>query len=312
MDEPVINPAATRSFPPRNEFSEEGYLLLHPDVAIAVCSGIVDTGWQHFTLHGFAEGRKWVSRKDPLIGVSREVSPGDEMLVENETHYFDVGESALHCIETALFAARREKNSVQTILDLPCGHGRVMRFLKKAFPEARLTACDLNRDGVDYCAKVFGATPVISEVDPRGIPLAEEFDLIWCGSLLTHLSEEHCASFFRLFQRVLRPGGILVFTSHGRHSESELVAGKHRYGLNDSQIAELLAIYRQRGFAYVDYASDPGYGISLARPSYIMEHFVEPSGWQLIGYHEKGWDKRQDVISLQKQFAEISKNTKSP
>lgn len=306
MDEPVIRPAPSPSPPPRNEFDEEGYLFLHPDVAIAVYAGIVGSGWQHFTLHGFAEGRQWRSKTDPLIGVAQEISPRDEMLFGNETHYFDVGESALHCIETALFAARREKSGIKQILDLPCGHGRVMRFLKKAFPAARLTACDLNQDGVDYCAKVFGAVPVLSQATVDDIPLREKFDLIWCGSLLTHLPEEKCAAFFQLFQRLLHPQGILVFTTHGRHSANELATGKHRYGINDQQIADLLGRYRQRGFGYVDYGSQSGYGISLALPSFVLANFVQHPEWQLISYHENGWDKRQDVVCLQRKIASVT------
>ena len=107
MEEPINNQVTSRPLPARNVFDEEGYLLLHPDVAAAVVSGIVDSGWQHFTLHGFAEGRQWLAKPDPLIGVLQEIPPHDEMFCGNAAHYFDVGESALHCIETALFAARR-------------------------------------------------------------------------------------------------------------------------------------------------------------------------------------------------------------
>ena len=288
------------TLPPRNEFSEDGYIQLHPDVAAAIETGIVGSAWQHFTLHGFAEGRQWIQKPDPLIGVSREIAPDDEMFYGNTDHYFDVGESALHCINTALFAARRETSSIQSILDLPCGHGRVMRFLRKAFPEAQLTACDLHRDGIEFCAKAFGAVPVLSKVEVESIPLTGNFDLIWCGSLLTHLPQERCAAFLRLFQRLLPPGGILVFTMQGRHSESELANGKHQYGLNPTQIADLLRDYRQKGFGYVDYASGSGYGISLALPSFVLENFVQRPEWQLLGYHENGWDKRQDVISVRR------------
>lgn len=304
MDEHVSRTDASRApLPPRNEFDEDAYLQLHPDVAAAVSAGVAGSAWQHFTLHGFAEGRQWMAKPDPLVGVSREISPGDEMFYGNELHYFDVGESALHCIEAALFAARRRSSSIEKILDLPCGHGRVMRFLKKAFPEARLTACDLNRDGVEYCAHTFGATPVFSRVEPDDIPLREECDLIWCGSLLTHLSEEKCAAFLRLFQRLLKPGGIAIFTTHGRHYERELAMGKNGNGLDDRQISALLDDYRRWGFGYVDYASQAGYGFSLALPSFVLGNFVQRPEWRLIAFHESGWDKRQDVISVQRSFS---------
>jgi|CXWL01.1.fsa_nt_gi SAM-dependent methyltransferase len=302
MDEPAINPPPAPARPTRNEFDEEGYLDLHPDIASGVRAGKIESGWRHFADHGFAEGRQWISRPDPYLGVGREISPRDEMFFGNETHYFAVGESALHCIEAALLAARRKNISIRKILDLPCGHGRVMRFLKKAFPAAALTACDLNRDGVDYCARVFGAVPVLSQEEIEKLSLPEDFDLIWCGSLLTHFPEKDCARFIRGFRRLLRPGGILVFTTHGRQCESGFVTGENKHGLNDQQIAELLVDYRRNGFGYVDYAGQPGYGFSLAHPSFVTANLIQHPAWHLIGYHENGWDKRQDVICLQKGF----------
>lgn len=300
MDHSSPSPVVSKTMPPRNEFDEDSYLQLHPDVAAAIRSGNVGSGWQHFMLHGFKEGRPWIPKADPHLSVMKQIAAGDEMYAGDEAHYFDVGESALHAIESALFAARRQKSTINRILDLPCGYGRVMRFLHQAFPVARLTACDLHRDGVAFCAKTFGAIPVVSEVDVAKIPLEGPYDLIWCGSLLTHLPQKKCAEFLALFQRLLLPGGIVVFTTHGRNCETDLLTGKHGYGLEGPQIEALLAEYRKTGFGYVDYADSPGYGISLSLPSFVLAHFVQQPGWQLLGYHETAWDKRQDVICLRK------------
>jgi SAM-dependent methyltransferase len=300
MDESAKSPVVSRTLPSRNEFDEDAYRQLYPDVSAAIRAGSVGSGWQHFMLHGFAEGRPWVPKSDPMTDVRREIAAGDEMYRGNEAHYFDVGESALHCIETALFAARRPKSSINRILDLPCGHGRVMRFLQQAFPVARLTACDLDREGVEFCAKTFAALPVISQVKVADIPLEGPYDLIWCGSLLTHLPAEKCAAFLKLFQRLLLPGGILVFTLHGRRCETELTTRKNRCGLDDPQITSLLGDYRRTGFGYVDYSDSPGYGISVALPSFVLANFVQDPEWQLLCYHETGWDKRQDAVCLQR------------
>ena len=84
-----------------------------------------------------------------------------------------------------------QKETATNILDLPSGYGRVMRFLKAEFPEAALTACDVIREGVDFCARTFGARAIYGKEDPSELELDERFDLIWCGSLLTHVDEEN-------------------------------------------------------------------------------------------------------------------------
>ena len=302
MDHNPSNLTTRTSLPPRSEFDDEGYLLLYPDIANGVSLGTIESGWQHFEKAGFAEGRRWVAKADPLAGLNRNISAHDEMFIGNEPHYFDVGESALHLIEVALLSARRQRSTIVRILDLPCGHGRVMRFLQKGFPEAQLTACDLNQSGVEFCAATFGALPVVSREVIEEIPLQGGFDLIWCGSLLTHLSEEKCAAFLRLFQKLLGHRGILIFTTHGRHCERELAAGKNPHGITDQQIAELLLGYRQKGFGYVDYSAQSDYGFSLAHPSFVTAQLIDHPGWRLLGYLETGWDNRQDVIYLQKRF----------
>ncbi len=234
-------------------------------------------------------------------GVIQTIGTGDEMFTGDMAHYINVGKSALHCIESALRAAGKPKTSVRSILDLPCGHGRVMRHFKAAFPEAHFTACDLNSGAVDFCAQTFYAQPVYSKVEVNQIPLQGKFDLIWSGSLLTHLHAEACADFIRLFNSLVNPNGLIVFTLHGRWVERSLATGRYRYGLQDPDVAALLQEYYQSGFGYADYPGASGYGISLCNPAYVLSQLVALPDLKLITYHEKGWDNHQDVVCLQKQ-----------
>jgi SAM-dependent methyltransferase len=237
----------------------------------------------------------------PEGGVCAEIAPGDEMFTGDRGHYFGVGESACHCIHSALDTARKPAREIRRILDLPCGHGRVMRFLKVAFPHAPLTACDLNRGAVDFCARTFGAEPVYSDSDVNRIPLREKFDLIWCGSLLTHLSAELCASLVRWFNSRLNLGAFLIFTVHGRWVERSLATGRYKYGLPDERVGALLKDYDHSGFGYADYPGQRKYGISVCSPAYVVGKLVSLPDLKLVTYHEKGWDNHQDVVCLQKQ-----------
>jgi len=135
-----------------------------------------------------------------------ETAPKDQMYRTDPSRNFRWGHEALRCIKLAVLAAG--KDDLKNIFDLPCGHGWVLRTLKAAFPEAGITACDLNRDGVDFCARAFGATPVYARKLPEQIQIESSFDLIWCGSLLTHLDFERWPGFLRLSQSLLVQDGI--------------------------------------------------------------------------------------------------------
>jgi hypothetical protein len=62
--------------------------------------------------------------------VNERVSPDDPARWGgfNRERYLGVGNSALRCIRLALLAADRD--DPRTILDLPCGYGRVLRTLQ--------------------------------------------------------------------------------------------------------------------------------------------------------------------------------------
>ena len=106
------------------------------------------------------------------------ISPNDQMWKAGEAWYFETGLSALECIRRALNSANVTPTS---ILDLPCGHGRVCRMLRMAFPDAHISASDLDRDGVDFCAQEFEAEPLYSREDIREVRTSRSFesDLVW-------------------------------------------------------------------------------------------------------------------------------------
>jgi methylase of polypeptide subunit release factors len=90
----------------------------------------------------------------PWQNVSTIVSDRDDMgAVKHPGHYLSVGVSAFESITAAFKAAGIDR--VSTILDMPCGHGRVARVLRAAFPTAEISVSDLDTDGVAFCAQQF-------------------------------------------------------------------------------------------------------------------------------------------------------------
>jgi SAM-dependent methyltransferase len=236
------------------------------------------------------------TERELLRQIESRISPRDTMYTGDGAHYFKVGLSALRVVEEAVRRARLE--SVERVLDLPCGHGRVLRFLAQRFPRAAFTACDLDRDGVDFCARVFGATPVYSKTDLDALAFDTRFDLIWCGSLITHLDAPQTRALFRLFARHLAPGGLLLFSAHGDFvARLRMPSGEFDYMLTAAQVQTITGRYAATGFGYEDYREgEGGYGVALTSPTWIRAQIAEVSGLSEVYFAERVWDEHHDVF----------------
>ena len=236
----------------------------------------------------------------PVEGMDLTVAPDDGMLLRDLppehalTHYLESGRTALRCVRAALAAAG--KVDVRRVLDLPCGHGRILRVLKAAFPAAALTACDVDRPGVDFCAKQFGAEPVYSVENPADIPLRGPFDLIWVGSLMTHFDAPRWPAFLGRFRSLLSPDGVCVFTTHGLGAVEFIRAGRSNYGVSDP--TKLLRWYARHGFAYLPYQHGGAYGVSMSTVGWVADRIHALPDTRLVMVTEKGWHNHQDVVAF--------------
>jgi SAM-dependent methyltransferase len=227
--------------------------------------------------------------------VETEISSNDEMYNGDDKHYFSVGSSALNCIEKALSISGKHKEGIHNILDFPCGHGRVLRYLRVAYPAAKITACDVNQDGVDFCAKVFDVAPSYSNTDLSKINLPDDYDLIWCGSLMTHLDFDDWTRVLKLFRKSLLRNGLLVFSTHGC-GFLDLVSQGYYYGFNQAECFSLIDEFKATGFAYKDYKGKESYGISISSIDWVRSCISLIPHLKLLNILEKCWDNHHDII----------------
>ena len=96
-----------------------------------------------------------------LKNVKSLVSKKDDMYAGNAAHYFRVGLSAIQCIDDSI--RKVENTKINNILDMPCGYGRVLRFLCQRFPDANLTGLDIVENAVDFCTHTFGIKGIYSK-----------------------------------------------------------------------------------------------------------------------------------------------------
>ena len=232
----------------------------------------------------------------------------DGMYVGNAAQYFTVGLSAVECIDEVL--DRVDSPPIENVLDLPSGYGRELRFLVRRFPEAAITACDIQWDAVDFCVEAFGALPAYSRPDLADMSFERRFDLVWSGSLVTHLDRSSILKLFTLFSRHLSDGGVMIVTTNG-----DSVADEMRRGvtceLPAEKIPEMTAAYDESGYAYSDYArgfgyfefhpEGRGYGVSITSPETIRAIANEVGNLKEVYFKPRRWSDHQDAFAFQRE-----------
>jgi SAM-dependent methyltransferase len=101
-----------------------------------------------------------------------------------------------------------------SVLDFGCGCGRVARYWAEF--AGTVYGSDLDRPAVDWCRRNLSFARF--EVNGLEPPLAFEdgsFDLVYALSVFTHLTEPLQLAWRDELRRVLRPGGLLLLTTHG-------------------------------------------------------------------------------------------------
>lgn len=235
------------------------------------------------------------------LNPSRTLAPKDGMISPGlEDQYFDIGRRALELVHFSSVLC--DKPHYPNILDLPCGHGRVLRWLRAHYHYAKITACDLDRDGVDFCAKEFGVEPVYSEIDLRKLPFDSQFDLIWVGSLLTHLPQERWLAALDSFIRWTKECGVIVFSVQGRTVTSLLARGRRNVAENIDKPA-LIEEFARTGFAYQRYfesTPEEDYGLAVTSPEWLMRVLQRYPDVIMRAYLEEAWGM-QDIVILYKK-----------
>jgi SAM-dependent methyltransferase len=233
-----------------------------------------------------------------LKKVSVDISSRDGMHAGNTGHYYQVGLSAIRCIDRALSQCSTAP-VIKSVLDLPCGYGRVLRFLVQRFQQAQITACELDRAAVDYCVEHFGVKGAYSQASLKTLSLGTKFDLIWCGSLMTHLDRDAIGDVLEFFHRHTAPGGMVVFTTHGSLAAERIKANPVAYSVPREEAPRLITSFEQTGFSYVEYPWEgAGYGVSLTSKEFIEAELAKFSDWRPIYFGDHEWDGAQDVHAV--------------
>ena len=167
------------------------------------------------------------------------------------------GSATAAAIRERFTAAGTDLERCDAVLDFGCGCGRVARWWPQ---EARTEwhACDVNPRLAAWCLESLPHLRMsVNPLEPPTSYRDERFDAIYAISVFTHWPEPLQHAWMADLARVLRPGGRLLFTTHGETAARSV--------LLDHELERFT-----RGELVVRFGEDPGSNLCNA---------YHPTGW---------------------------------
>jgi SAM-dependent methyltransferase len=104
------------------------------------------------------------------------------------------------------------------VLDFGVGWGRILRMFTREIPASNLYGVDIDPDIINWCKQNRVAGNLNLTKPGRPLPYrSRTFDLVYAYSVFSHLSEDAATVAMNQIARVLKPGGLFIFTTHQLH-----------------------------------------------------------------------------------------------
>lgn len=198
-----------------------------------------------------------------------------------------------------VIAALHPLRDGERVLDFGCSSGRVVRNLHATHPGIAAEGCDPREASIAFIREHVPEVRWFVSHERPPLPGVEDarYDLVFAVSVWSHFSEPAALAWFAEMARVVKPGGELLFTTHGARSiyHHETVRG-HMPAPRAQERREAMARGEMhfRTGAHADLNDD--WGVAYIPRAWLERHLADT--WR-VRAHGSGMAKRnQDVYVL--------------
>ncbi|RAK57174.1 hypothetical protein DJ018_04270 [Phenylobacterium deserti] len=101
-----------------------------------------------------------------------------------------------------------------TVLDFASGYGRLTRVLTQKLAPSQVFVSDIYAEAIAWQARTFGVNAVPSAPSPSEFRHDLRHDIVFVGSLFSHLPTELFHAWLARLYSLVAPGGVLAFSVH--------------------------------------------------------------------------------------------------
>jgi 2-polyprenyl-3-methyl-5-hydroxy-6-metoxy-1,4-benzoquinol methylase len=128
--------------------------------------------------------------------------------------YFEGGEWNADEVERVLEDAGFSLRQADSLLEFASGYGRLTRHLVHKLSASKITVADLDPSAVDFLKRTLGVKGFYSTSAAEALDHDGRYDMIVVVSLFSHLPNQSWGPWLKRLSGLLRPGGVLMFSTH--------------------------------------------------------------------------------------------------
>ncbi|SFQ18844.1 class I SAM-dependent methyltransferase [Parafilimonas terrae] len=246
----------------------------------------------------------------PNIPVPRNlsVSKHDYMYQFLKQHYNDSSKayieyitSGAHMMNILMNIAKQTGKpfyKTKAFLDFASGYGRLTRYTSELINPKQIWISDIKQGAVEFQVEKFGVNGILSSEDPDAFHLTKQFDLIFVGSLFSHLPDETFGRWLQRIYDLLNDDGLLIFTVHDQSLKENLFLQKQNIVF--VPVSEEVNLLSKDGCL-------PGtqYGMTYVSEDYVNAQIqnLKPKPMQYRRFKKGMWEL-QDLYIISRKFRE--------